>query len=365
MAWRWDKRQKTNIFLVVIILASAVAGGLVAEFIKSSQRQDQPPNRLELSGEVLENQDIINVVEKRGPAVALINTQRDEVVYDWFLRPMMRKQEGLGSGVIFDSRGYILTNNHVIANATEIKVTLPDKRTFTGKKVGGDALTDIAVVKIEGENLPVAPLADSDKIRVGETVVAIGNPYGFDNTVTTGVISALERSLTEPEQNIYLENLIQTDASINPGNSGGPLLNLRGEVVGINTAIIPQAQGIGFAIPANRARQVAEELIKYGKAIRLGILGTTLTEETAAALSEQLNQKIAVKEGVFVTQVLENTPASQSGMKPGDVVIAADGKKVTKMEQLQAKVKQAGYGGSFRLTVNRQGREINLRIVIR
>ena len=195
-------------------------------------------------------------------------------------------------------------------------------------------------------------------------MVAIGNPYGFDNTVTTGVISALERSLTEPEQNIYLENLIQTDASINPATAV-IAFEPAGEVVGINTAIIPQAQGIGFAIPANRARQVAEELIKYGKAIRLGILGTTLTEETAAALSEQLNQKIAVKEGVFVTQVLENTPASQAGMKPGDVVIAADGKKVTKMEQLQAKVKQAGYGGSFRLTVNRQGREINLRIVIR
>ncbi len=368
MSASWDKRKRANIFLVVIILASAVLGGMVADFIKHRQRPSEQP-RLELSnpGKIpLGDQDtIVDVVTKMGPAVALINTRRDEVIYDWFLRPTMRKAEGLGSGVIFDSRGYILTNNHVVADATEIKVTLPDKRTFTGKKIGGDALTDIAVVKINAPNLPVAPLADSDKIRVGETVVAIGNPYGFDNTVTAGVISALERSLTDPEENIYLENLIQTDASINPGNSGGPLLNLKGEVVGINTAIIPQAQGIGFAIPANRAKKAAEELIKFGKVIRLGIMGTPLSKETAAAISKQLEQPLAVNQGIFITQVVPDSPASKAGLKTGDIITAIDGKKLTKMEELQTVVQKVGFGGKFKLTVNRQGKKLELRVVIK
>jgi S1-C subfamily serine protease len=365
MAWHWDKRRQTNVFLVLIILASAVTGGVVAELIRNRHGQGELPRMQLANPETAENQEIVDVVKKVGPAVVLINTRRDEVVYDWFLRPMMRQAEGLGSGVIFDKRGYILTNNHVVADAAEIRVTLPDKRTFTGKKIGGDELTDVAVIKISGRSLPVAALADSDKVRVGETVVAIGNPYGFDNTVTVGVISALERSLSEPEENVYLENLIQTDASINPGNSGGPLLNLKGEVVGINTAIIQQAQGIGFSIPTNSARKAAEELVKYGKVVRLGILGTPLTKEVAAALSRQLKQKIAVNQGVFVTQVVEKSPAAQAGLKAGDIVVAIDGRKITKMEELQQSVRKAGYGGSVRLTVNRQGREIKIKVVIR
>lgn len=368
MSARWDKRKGANIFLVIIILASAVLGGVVADFIKNRQKPREMP-RIELSnpGQIpLGDQDtVVSVVKRMGPAVALINTRRDEVIYDWFLRPTMRKAEGLGSGVIFDSRGYILTNNHVVADATEIKVTLPDKRTFTGKKIGGDALTDIAVVKINGTNLPVAPLGNSDKMRVGETVIAIGNPYGFDNTVTAGVVSALERSLTEPEENIYLENLIQTDASINPGNSGGPLLNMRGEVIGINTAIIPQAQGIGFAIPANRARQAAEELIKFGKVIRLGILGTPLSKEAAAAISKQLEQPIAENQGIFITQVIKDSPAGRAGLKTGDIITAIDGKKITKMEELQTVVRKVGYGGRFKLTINRQGKKFDLKVVIK
>lgn len=368
MAPRWDKRKRGNLILVIIILASAALGGLVADLIKNKQRPQQQP-KMELSnpGKIpLGDQDtVVEVAKKMGPAVALINTRREEVIYDWFLRPSKRQAEGLGSGVIFDQRGYILTNNHVVADATEIKVTLPDKRTFTGKKVGGDPFTDIAVVKINGANLPVAPLADSDKIRVGETVIAIGNPYGFDNTITVGVVSALERSLADPEASVYLENLVQTDASINPGNSGGPLLNLKGEVVGINTAIIPQAQGIGFAIPSNRAREAAEEIIKYGKVIRLGIAGMPLNKETAEALSKQLERPIGETTGVFVTQVQKDSPAERAGLKMGDVIVAIDGKKLTKMEELQKKVRAVGFGGRFKLTVSRQGKKSTIGVVIK
>ncbi len=210
-------------------------------------------------------------VKDVGPAVVSIVTVDTEIVRDFFFNPIPREREGLGSGVIIDKEGYILTNNHVISNADQIRVFLSDGRQFDAEFVGSDPRNDLAVIKINGNDLPVAPLGDSDDLVVGQLAIAIGSPYDlrFQNTVTTGVVSALDREIRPRSRNSrryeILEGLIQTDASINPGNSGGPLLDSQGRVIGINTAIIGDAQGIGFSIPINRAKEVIEDLINYGR----------------------------------------------------------------------------------------------------
>ncbi len=270
------------------------------------------------------------------------------------------KQEGLGSGVIVDSRGYILTNNHVVGEADEINVTLPDKRTFDAQIVGTDPETDLAVIKIDGEDLPTATLGDSDKLRVGNWVLAVGNPFGLKYSVTAGIVSALGR--TEVKLAEY-ENFIQTDAAINPGNSGGPLVNLDGEVVGINTAIVSQSggyQGIGFAIPINMAGRVMEDLIKGGKVVRgwLGVMIQDLTEELAEAL------KIDSPEGVLVSQILEDTPAEEAGLQQGDVVVEIDGKKLASTLDLRNLVALKEPGDTVELLIVREGREKEIDVKI-
>jgi len=229
---------------------------------------------------------------------------------------------GSGSGVIVDKRGYIITNNHVVGDAENVEVRLSDRTKFTGKVVGRDPDTDIAVVKIDsGKDLPYASLGDSSKVKVGQWAMAVGNPFGLDRTVTVGVISALGR------ENVNLsryEDFIQTDASINPGNSGGPLFDIRGEVIGINTAIINFAQGIGFAIPTSMVQQVMGQLINRGKVIR-GWLGVGIQP-----LTTELASKFGVKEGegVLVNEVFDGDPASKAGIQPGDVVLKVDGQTV-------------------------------------
>ncbi len=210
-----------------------------------------------------------SAAQKVGPSVVKISTKQEEVVYSFFFTPMVQVREGLGSGVIIDSSGYILTNNHVVQGVSQIAVMLADGRQFDARIVGTDPYTDLAVIKVDATDLPVAELGDSDKLVPGEPAIAIGNPYGFDHTITAGVVSALNRTVeVSPSQGIVLEGLIQTDAPINPGNSGGALVTVDGRVVGINTAIIEEAQGIGLAIPINMARQVADQIIRYGKVPR-------------------------------------------------------------------------------------------------
>lgn len=244
------------------------------------------------------------------------------------MNQMRKKREhktaNLGSGVIVDKNGYILTNNHVIKGADEIKVRLSDKREFKGRVIGTDPKTDIAVIKIETDRLPTIKLGDSDKLRVGETVIAVGNPFGLHQTVTSGIVSATGRA------NVGIadyEDFIQTDAAINPGNSGGALVNARGELIGINTAIFSTSggyQGIGFAIPSNMAKAVMENLVKKGKVIR-GWLGITVQELTPE-LSRQFNLKD--DKGVLVADVAEQSPADKAGIKRGDVIIEFEGKAI-------------------------------------
>lgn len=241
------------------------------------------------------------------------------------------KQSGLGSGVIVDRSGYILTNNHVIRGAEEIKVTLSDNREFKGRVIGSDQKTDLAVIKIDTDNLPVIKIGDSDMLKTGEMVLAVGNPFGLTQTVTSGIVSATGRANVGVAD---YEDFIQTDAPINPGNSGGALVNIRGELVGINTAIFSTTggyQGIGFAIPSNMAKAVMESLIKKGKVVR-GWLGVTIQQLTPE-LAKQFNLKD--EKGVLVGDVVEGGPAEKAGIERGDVIIEFNGKEVKDASNLR------------------------------
>ena len=269
-----------------------------------------------------------------------------------------RERQSLGSGVIVDKRGFILTNNHVIEQADQIEVHLSDKRKFSATVVGRDPKTDIAVIKIDAPgDLPVATLGDSSKIRIGEWAIAIGSPFGLDQTVTVGVISAVGRS--DVGITTY-EDFIQTDASINPGNSGGPLVNLYGEVVGINTAIVASGRGIGFAIPINMARAVSERLIAQGKVVRgwLGIGIQELTEELAGQFG------VSPQDGVLVGNVMRNSPAEQGGLKTGDILQEFNGIRISGVRQLQREVAQTPVGAQARLKVLRERQPLELTIVL-
>ena len=274
--------------------------------------------------------------------------------------PKERREQSLGSGVIVDSKGYIVTNNHVISKADEIKILLNDKREFKGKMVGTDPKTDLAVVKISATDLPTIPWGDSSKLQVGELVLAVGNPFGLNQTVTMGIISAVGRA------NVGLadyEDFIQTDAAINPGNSGGALVNIHGELIGINTAIFTRSggyMGIGFAVPSNMAKLVMESLKTKGKVVR-GWLGVTI-QEVNADLAKQFGLKET--KGALVSDVLEGSPAEKAGIERGDVMIDLDGKPVESATQLKNMVAQLTIGNKVSLTVVRDKKEKRLTVVI-
>ena len=268
-------------------------------------------------------------------------------------QPKEFKQSGLGSGVIVDDEGYILTNNHVVKGADEIKVKLNDNREFKGKVIGIDQKTDLAVVRIDAKDLPAIEFGDSDKLKVGETVLAIGNPFGLTQTVTSGIVSATGRA------NVGIadyEDFIQTDAAINPGNSGGALVNIRGELIGINTAIFSTTggyQGIGFAIPSNMAKVVMQSLIKEGKVVR-GWLGVTIQ-----AITPQLAKQFGLKEakGALVGDVVEGSPAEKAGMQRGDVIVSYDGKTVDNVTDLRNMVADTPVDKEVNVTLIRSGKE--------
>lgn len=265
---------------------------------------------------------------------------------------------GSGSGLIVDADGYIVTNNHVIGDATEIEVRLSDKSTLIGQVIGKDPDTDLAVIKVTPDHpLAYAKFGDSSSVRVGQWVLAVGNPFGLDRTVTLGVVSGIGR------ENINLsryENFIQTDASINPGNSGGPLFNLHGEVIGINTAIINFAQGIGFAIPSNMAKQVIQQLLAKGRVVR-GWLGVGIQP-----LTPELARKFGVREGegVLVNEVFEKDPAASAGIKPGDIIIKIDGNLVDTPNRLSRLVAGLLPGATAKVEVVRDQMRLTLEVAL-
>jgi Do/DeqQ family serine protease len=272
--------------------------------------------------------------------------------------PGERERAGVGSGVIIDAQGHILTNLHVIKGADEITVRFHNKKEVTGKVVGTDSTTDLAVIRIpSGEGVVAAPLGDSDRIEVGEWAIAIGSPFGLEQTVTVGVVSATGRSEVGIVPN---ENFIQTDASINPGNSGGPLLNARGEVIGINTAILSSGQGIGFAIPINTAQRVARALISSGRVVRgwLGVSLQPMNEDLAQALGAPKGK------GVVVARVLPGGPAEKAGLVQNDVIVRFGDAAVEDLHQLQRLVGDAAVNRPVTLRVLRQGKEIAVSVTI-
>jgi serine protease Do len=297
------------------------------------------------------------VVARVLPAVVSITTRQIE--RDQFNQPVPTR--GLGSGVIVDRQGHILTNSHVVGGAEEIKVTLFDERTFRARLVGADAFTDLAVLRIDGENLPTALLGDSRRLAVGETVIAIGNPLWIEGgpTVTVGVVSALRRSMEQAGLPM-LHDLIQTDAAINAGNSGGPLVNLAGQVVGINTAVIESAHGIGFAISTNTARPVLRQLIASGRIVRpsLGLDAVSLTPQIAYA------NNLPIERGALVTRVEAAGPAEGAGLRPGDVVTVVDGQPVRDLHHLHESLGRRRAGETVEMAVWREGATLVLQAVL-
>ncbi len=319
----------------------------------------------------------IQLVDKTLPGVATIFTVREVRIRNPFAntpfsdffgfpnRDFIQRQEGLGSGFIVKvdkdkKKVYLLTNNHVIENATDIKVQFKNGTVLKGEVIGKDKLSDVAVVAVpfkEGiekyAEKHILKLGDSDKLKPGQTVIAIGNPLGLTGTVTMGIVSALDRELEGHPG----EGFIQTDAPINPGNSGGPLINTDGEVVGINTAIIMGAQGLGFAVPINQAKWVMEQILKYGKVKRskIGVIVQPLTPELA--------KHFGVKKGVIVSQVMKDSPAKKAGIKPGDIIVAVNGKEVDKINDLQKLIMRNPPGTKVKITVVRNGKKIDIDVI--
>jgi serine protease Do len=376
------KFMKKKIFFgIVILLLGFLLGGIsfyILGQITGQQRGYLPysttPN---VPRQVLETSRAFSeIVSAVSPSVVNISTTKvirrnqDPFLGDPFFdlfspfhdfrTPKKWKEQSLGSGVIVSSDGYIITNNHVVEKADEIRVTLLDKRTFKGKIMGADPKTDIAVVKIDAGNFPTIPWGDSEKLQVGEFVLAIGNAYGLSHTVTMGIISAVGRA------NVGIadyEDFIQTDAAINPGNSGGPLVNIKGELIGINAAIFSRTggyQGISFAVPSNMVRLVMDQLVQKGKVTR-GWLGVSIQE-----LTPEISQKFGLKksQGALVSDVLKNSPAEKSGMNRGDIILEFNGKEVKDASSLRNMVAQSKIGIEIPIKILRSGKEYTVKATI-
>lgn len=366
--------MKKNIIALIAVVVIAILAGI---FIGSQPGCKRMKGGYEVVGFP---QSFADLAEKVKPAVVNISTTStvkipggpfrhffgpDEGPFgDFFHRffgqipDQALKQQSLGSGFIIDKDGYIITNNHVVEGAEEIKVRLADGREFTAKVVGRDPKTDLALIKISSlfRELPILSLGNSDKMRVGDWVLAIGNPFGLEETVTQGIISATGRVIGSGPY----DNFLQTDAPINPGNSGGPLVNLKGEVIGINTAIISSGQGIGFAVPSNMAKTIIPQIQKKGKVVRgwIGVSIQNITPEMVQAFG------LAGTKGALVSEVLPGGPADKAGIKRGDVITSFDGKEIHKMTDLPFLAAETPVGKAVVVKVIRNGKEISFTMIM-
>lgn len=375
------KRQIRVSTAILLVMVALLTGALVMSynrhnipvFVSTAQAAGFEPGPLV---------SFAPIVKRAAPAVVNISTSKvvktrgaqmnPGMLEDPFFRqffggrmpqqqqPRNERSQSLGSGVIVSPDGYILTNNHVIDGATEIKVSFADKREYPAKLIGTDPMTDVAVIKINEHNLPTLTLSDSSHAQIGDVVLAVGDPFGLGQTVTMGIVSATGRSGLGIER---FEDFIQTDAPINPGNSGGALINTRGELIGINTAILAGNsggnQGIGFAIPVNQARNVMEQILKTGKASH-GFLGVTLfpvTSEKAKAFGLPANSR-----AVAISDVTPNSPAAKAGLQPGDVVVALDGQPVDDVQILRGKIAAMSPGTVAKLAIVREGKNSDVSV---
>jgi S1-C subfamily serine protease len=328
-------------------------------------------------GDDLESNFVTKAVDKAEPAVVQVNMSRNlggdvpDVLRPFWggpraVPPSARVLRGIGSGFVINSAGQILTNAHVVDEADTVTVSFRDGRILPGKVLGKDPVTDVAVIQVEAEDLPTVTLGDSDRVRHGQWAIAIGNPLGLQETVTVGVISGTERSSADigiPDKRV---GFIQTDAAINPGNSGGPLLNARGEVIGINTAILQGSQGLGFAIPINTAQKIAQQLIAQGYVEHpyIGIQMLTLNPQVKEQINRMPNSNILVEEdeGVLVVQVGQGSPAAKAGLRSGDVIHSVGNQQITKAIALQRLLDEAGVGGKLQVELQRGGRNVALAV---
>ncbi len=361
--------------VVVGVIGLVVGLGLSAGFnLHHASKAERAALAAFTSSADLPESPFVGVVQRALPAVVFVDVRKkvggtsDDPQEEMFRRffgdgaRRPRTQPTSGSGFIIDREGHILTNNHVVRDAEDINVTLNDKRTFKAKVVGADPETDVAVIKIEGEDLPALPLGDSDKLRVGDWAIAMGNPLGeLRGSVTVGIISAQGRS----NLNIWggspsFQDFIQTDASINFGNSGGPLCNIRGEAIGINTAINPSGQGIGFAIPINLVKHVAEQLVAHGE-VRRAWLGVQLAEVTPE-LAEGFG--IRADRGVLIQEVLKDQPAARAGLRRNDVIVEFEGQVVTDLQKFRLKVADTPPGQKVQLVVLRDAKRVPVTVTL-
>lgn len=297
-----------------------------------------------------------------------VKTAADQYQIDPFFKfffgdqgPQGREQEGTGSGVIIRSDGYIVTNNHVVENATKIEVTTNNNKTFSAKVIGTDPVTDVALIKIDADNLPVISFADSDRLRLGEWVLAIGSPLGLRGTITAGIVSAKGRSMPNYTGDFKIESFIQTDAAVNPGNSGGALVNKKGELVGINTAIISQTEsysGYSFAVPSNIVKRVVSDLIDFGS-VKRALLGVTM-QPIDEKIAKDL--KLSSMNGVYINEVSKGSAADKAGLQKGDVIIGVDSVKVTDGASVQEAVSQYRPGDKAVVTFIRDGKQKNVKV---
>ena len=370
-----EKHERRNwiIYLIVGVIIGGLLGGIFGTFFvfknpkvfpwaqvsltqtSTSQNQSSQPQVTVPTNLVDIQNQVEEIADKISPAVVRI-VSTTEVISPFFLQVI--PQQGLGSGIIIRDDGLILTNNHVIEDATKIEVTLSNGKTYKGKVLGSDPNSDIALVKIDATGLPTATLGDSSTLKVGEFVVAIGNPYGLDHTVTFGVISALERNIDTGNGTMY--GVIQTDTAINPGNSGGPLVDLEGNVIGINTMIYEGAEGLGFAVSSNTAKKVADSILATGsmKWAYLGVSVTTMTEEIANS------NGVEYTEGAYVAQVATGSPAYRAGIRKNDIITAIDGTKITTADQLISIIRNHSPGDKITITISRNGKISDISVTL-
>ncbi len=360
--------------LAGLVIGLGLSSGLGIQRDSDAQKPTLPAA---VSSPAAPESPFVSVVDKALPAVVFIDVRKKVVargdaqdpqaeLYRRFFGDQQRRPQNVpssGSGFIVDAAGHILTNNHVVSNADVITVTLNDKRTFKAKVVGADPASDVAVIQIEGDQLPFLKLGDSDRIRVGDWAIAIGNPLGMlRGSVTVGIISARGRANLNifGSDDLAFQDFIQTDASINPGNSGGPLCNIRGEVIGINTAINPSGQGIGFAIPINLAKHVADQLVAHGTVQRawLGVSLDEMTPEIAEGLG------IGGQEGVLISQVHEGFPAEKAGLKRNDVIVEYEGEKVSDRTKFRLRVADTAPGKRASMVVLREGKRVPVTVTL-
>ena len=370
---------------ILTIVLSALLGGVVAFAVTKSMTPDNPGRQVVVSADgaqyrtvnldMTDYPDFTYAAESAVDAVVYVKVTVKDVtrripnsIFDFFFgyegTPQERERVGSGSGVIIRPDGYIVTNNHVVEDASKIEVTLNNNKTFEAQLIGTDPATDVALIKIDAQGLPVIPFGDSDNLRLGEWVIAIGSPYDLRSTITAGIVSAKGRSMPNYDGEFKIESFIQTDAAVNPGNSGGALVDKAGNLVGINTAIVSQTgsyTGYSFAIPSNIVKKIAFDLIDYGS-VKRAVLGVTmrqLDDKLAAEL------KLSSPNGVYIVEVLKGSAADEAGMREKDVIVAIDSVKVTNASEVQEQVNKFHPGDKTVITVVRDGKEKTLDVTFK